>query len=784
MVMNQERISSIASILIYYGYLSKANKPSQLLSYVNPINSTEVQNIATATRIAYEEVFDFFNTTRPCITDKATTLNNTFESNEITKTIFSSCFYVADQPSFNCDIIGWNSRVIIFIYSLAYIFVTIMMFFTKRKFIATKLCWGRPGCLIPVNMLDSYENRYGYALSFGLTVSSCFSVIFSDYSDIVGLEMAQKLTLLPSYLSVFVKMTFSAIISVSGAPFLICQSLDNQLVGCLIGLCMSLSWFVYELSLKIPILSACSLGMLELSGFRILYLLVDLPKHVCLLLLVIKFTWTVIIKIKFRLKQRKSGQGFIWMQTDKTKTNNEYIYKHVASLLSSKQKKIQCDDNNLSKFKFNSLIRDNNPGFKFSLRIILSAFISCLAVYIMLIGIFMSYEFLFGFRKSEGFFNIGGLETLHLQLGISLEYLKRLVICIKASIWIATLLSVGIFFFVMVNSLFWYRFHILSLRKGDWSFLPATINKHDLISPIDVMVASMNFAGYQVAYSIWGFIIIFILFFVILMIITTQIFLPIVYKENSFLLKQIISLWPTILIGCVIILLQRLLARFILLIEKDVLAVDNRRIFHGAAFFLFYFNIFIGIFSSFLRIIYGLILGVLFYQRIQKSSLPRSFENWDNGYMSYIGYILLEHYHTNPVLQCFVRLLLEVNERKFLKDDSDLYSSLYSLSETHSTVKNIQKTRALNRWHLYVILLQNPSLQKFRSHRIISKNASTMERKPYILFRTVTNLFSRSKYVFNDSKYLEIDENAKSTLRKLSNSSTVPLDNSNTNGQF
>ncbi|XP_065672802.1 stimulated by retinoic acid gene 6 protein-like isoform X2 [Hydra vulgaris] len=774
MVMNQERISSIASILINYNYLSKTNKPSQLLSYVNPINSTEVQNIATATGIAYEEVFDFFNTTRPCIINTATILNNTFESNVITETIFSTCFYVADQPSFNCDIIGWNSRVIVFICSLAYIFVTIMMFFTKRKFIATTLCWGRPGCLIPVNMLDSYENRYGYALSFGLTVSSCFSVIFSDYSDIVGLEMAQQLVLLPSYLSVIVKMTCSAIISVSGAPFLICQSLDNQLVGSLIGLCMSLTWFVYELSLKIPILSACSLGMLKLSGFRILYLLLDLPKHICLLLLIIKFTWTVIVKIKFRLKQRKNGQGFIWMQTDKIKSSNEYIYKHVASLLNSKQKKIQCDDNNLSKFKFSSLIRDNNPGFKFSLRIISSAFISCLGVYIMLIGVLMLYEFLFGFRKSEGFINNNGLEALHLQFGVSVEYIKHLVICMKVSIWIATLISVSLFFFVMVNSLFWYRFHILSLRKGDWSFLPATINKHNLISPINVMVASMNFAGYQVAYSIWGFVIIFMLFFVILMIITSQIFLPIVYKENSFLLKQIISLWPTILIGCVIILLQRLLARFILLIEKDVLAVDNRRIFHGAAFFLFYFNIFIGIFSSFLRIIYGLILGVLFYQRIQKSSLPRSFEDWDNGYMSYIGYILLEHYHTNPVLQCFVRLLLEVNERKFLKDDSDLYGSLYSLSETHSTVKNIQKTRALNRWHLYVVLLQNPSLKKFRSHRIISKNASTMEKKSFINFRTVTNLFSRSKYVFNDSKYFEINEN----------SPTVPLDNSNTNGQF
>ncbi|XP_065672777.1 stimulated by retinoic acid gene 6 protein-like isoform X5 [Hydra vulgaris] len=581
MVMNQERISSIALTLINYGYLSKSNEPSQLLNYVNSINSIEVQNIATATGIASKEVFDFFNTTRPCIVIATTLLNNTatifnhtFASNEITKSIFSSCFYL-DQPSFNCNINGWNSNPITFICSLAYIFVIIMMFFTKRKFLATTLCWGRPGCLVPVNMLDSYENRFGYALSFGLTASSCCSVIFSEYSDVVGVKMAEKLSLLPSYLSVFVTMVLSAIISVVGAPFLICQSLDNQLVGGLIGLCMSLIWFVYELYWKIPILSACNLGNFKVTGFKALAFFSDLPKHICLLLLIIKFTRTVIIKIKYRLKQSKNGQGFIWMQTDKTKSGNEYIYKYVASLLNSKQKESRYDDDKLTKFKFKWLFGDNKSGFKFSLRIISSTFVSCLAVYIILISIILLYEIIFGFNKNDGLTNSSEI-NMFFQLLCKPSCIKQLVICIKVSIWIAALLSVSLFLFGMVNSLMWYRFHILSLRKGDWSFLPLSLKKRDLISPIDIMVSSMNFAGYQVAYSIWGFIISFMVLFVILMVITTEIILPIINKKNSFLLKQIIYFWPTVLIGFVIIILQRVLARFVLLIEKDVLAVDNR----------------------------------------------------------------------------------------------------------------------------------------------------------------------------------------------------------------
>ena len=54
-------------------------------------------------------------------------------------------------------------------------------------------------------MLDSYENRLGYTLSFGLTVSTCFSVVFSDYTDIVGVDIAQQLSKVPIYFSGKVK---------------------------------------------------------------------------------------------------------------------------------------------------------------------------------------------------------------------------------------------------------------------------------------------------------------------------------------------------------------------------------------------------------------------------------------------------------------------------------------------------------------------------------------------------------------------------------------------------
>ena len=50
-------------------------------------------------------------------------------------------------------------------------------------------------------MLDSYENRKGFALGFGLTVSSCISILLGDYSNIVGTEANNEIYTFPSYVS-------------------------------------------------------------------------------------------------------------------------------------------------------------------------------------------------------------------------------------------------------------------------------------------------------------------------------------------------------------------------------------------------------------------------------------------------------------------------------------------------------------------------------------------------------------------------------------------------------
>ena len=48
-------------------------------------------------------------------------------------------------------------------------------------------------------MLDSYQNRYGYMFAFGVTVNSCFDVLFGNYARVVGQEQANSFKTLPVY---------------------------------------------------------------------------------------------------------------------------------------------------------------------------------------------------------------------------------------------------------------------------------------------------------------------------------------------------------------------------------------------------------------------------------------------------------------------------------------------------------------------------------------------------------------------------------------------------------
>lgn len=166
------------------------------------------------------------------------------------------------------------------------------------------------------------------------------------------------------------------------------------------------------------------------------------------------------------------------------------------------------------------------------------------------------------------------------------------------------------------------------------------------------------------------------------------------------------------------------------------MALDNRRLFHVCTFFLFFFNIFLGLFSCLKRVVIGAVIGVMFLARTQKSVLSRDFELRDPGFNAYVGYLLLEHTHANPVLVTFCQLLIKTTiDEQILKskesngaawnhldENEDITIDMKTLQRKSIDYRRVRKIR--NRWHLFVTLHNNPSLREHRRSELFVERSA------------------------------------------------------------
>ncbi|XP_070542390.1 stimulated by retinoic acid gene 6 protein-like [Ptychodera flava] len=116
---------------------------------------------------------------------------------------------------------------------------------------------------------------------------------------------------------------------------------------------------------------------------------------------------------------------------------------------------------------------------------------------------------------------------------------------------------------------------MLSVFKGDHSVVPAVAeNKIFSITPAMRVVSASRYAGFQVAYAVFGFFIHFSVLLVVSCFINLAVLVPEIYE----FLKDIALLaWPVVVIGLSLTLIQYLLARFVFLQDRGrVFALNNR----------------------------------------------------------------------------------------------------------------------------------------------------------------------------------------------------------------
>ncbi|KAK3585646.1 hypothetical protein CHS0354_004566 [Potamilus streckersoni] len=159
-----------------------------------------------------------------------------------------------------------------------------------------------------------------------------------------------------------------------------------------------------------------------------------------------------------------------------------------------------------------------------------------------------------------------------------------------------------------------------------------------------------------------------------------------------------------------------------------------RRLLFLVTYFMFFYNIFMGFLSCFMRIIKSTIIGTSLLSRLDQSILPKKFQKFDperyktNRFNAYIGFMHVEVAHTHPVVIVFLRLMvLDVGTRKGI--EMVLAKELKANGVKTTVAKNRSFMLARNKWQTMYTLLNNPSLKQYRQHHITPNAILDSKRK-------------------------------------------------------
>eukprot|EP00794_Sanderia_malayensis_P009590 gene9590-10577_t len=577
---------------------------------------------------------------------------------------------------------------------------------------------------LPLNMLDSYENRLGYAAVFALVTLYCITVLFGSVESILGTSWGKIIKASPSYVSFIFKMVATVVISISAYPLFTCITTRHKVAGACIGLLYSLLWLGIYLWTQLALIILCRDKKREV-GIILFYLTNMIPQVLALCILIFQFIRQLYVGI-----QRRRGK---WLQDaadvhDDFKT--KYFYGHVKNLLKAVTPTEEPQVKETFKVKLKRRLYTWRPDFKYSVRVVCAFAVSGITIFYLTL-FFMYFTWYYVQYLIGSVVNSDDFGARLKLLNVKDKMIKDIRFHFKVatySLYVAAILSALKSYLVFGNMLSLYRRHMIRLRRGDRTWLPKSVRTLSS-SPSSLVSASMKYAGMQVACAGWSFVIFTFILWIAFVLIISVILYPLFNGESNFALALIYKFWPAALISFAVTFLQLLATKFCFLQQRGaIISINNRRSFHIMSYLLFFFNIFLGLFSCLLRILKGVIFGTLFLERVQKSILPTSFESTDPGYYAYIGYILTEHSHANPVLSVFFALLEKcMSKKKAIPVVLVSNSSTVGIIDTNGDVemenscfskeKKSTKDRwkiVRNRWNVAYTLINNPTLAKYR----------------------------------------------------------------------
>ncbi|KAK6185355.1 hypothetical protein SNE40_007607 [Patella caerulea] len=243
----------------------------------------------------------------------------------------------------------------------ALLIVLFLSVFERRKNSrGSKWYSGRPGLLVPVNLLDGDEDRMAFAAAFGSTATNCLTLIQGHFIP----------PDCPMWFKIFYAMLAVIEMGVDYYPFFACLSKKHSVIDSLIGLAYSVLWFLVNLA-----------HVFECSGdttrwvFRGQPIVIQLPVLICLMYLIsVFFSRILTTGLKFLVKifTGREASGLTKFQV-----------LHVKELLKGKNSSLpsleQLERLNGSIW---SLIRyRHDPTYRFSTRVTSTFTVALLCLY-------------------------------------------------------------------------------------------------------------------------------------------------------------------------------------------------------------------------------------------------------------------------------------------------------------------------------------------------------------------------------------------------------------------
>ncbi|XP_040819730.1 stimulated by retinoic acid gene 6 protein-like [Ochotona curzoniae] len=496
----------------------------------------------------------------------------------------------------------------------------------------------------------------------------------------------------PEWAQAFMLLIGGLEVGLAHYPFFACLSSQFRLVSSVFGFCYSLTWFVVTLLQVSQCPHGPFLGRYETIMFH-------WPSLLCLAFLLGRFLHMFVKALRVYLGREQ--------QPEETGMLEAHQVQHVQELLRK-----PCPREKKRSW-FQTRIYEWDPCFHFPSRMIGTIVLAFICLYLFIVIEFCMFVYIKG-RLDVFEVKLEGYLTSVNQTGTLTPIILQVkeLISVSKGVWVVTILPAS---FTCVSYLFHilvrYRTHIKRLWAGDKHFLPL---KFQNPSSSESVVALARYSGWQIAYILWGYLIIHVVQSLCGVAIMYSLVLPCMHNHTLEMLRGLGIGILTVSIVVGLMILQVWIASSFFLQPKlgpadkqKPLALNNRRAFHNFNYFLFFYNVLLGLGACLSRLLISCVLGTWFIARIDRTIMQSGYEKADMGFSAWTGMLYVDHYHTNPVLVSFCHILIAgQRERKMQSSIKYCYLNYPRIS-----------ARSRTRWFLLQTLINNPRLVTFRKSK-------------------------------------------------------------------